>query len=111
MEKKLKNSWRQAILEHVPHGEDGGLQLDREAAVTLCNILLDRGYAVCITGGDIGDDVFVHWIYAGNIDNLSVADYNNVVFTNPDYIEDYPQAYYEEFKQEEDTEEFVGMTD
>lgn len=111
MEKKLKNSWRQDILEHVPHGEEGSLQLDREAAVTLCGILLGRGYAVCITGGDFDDDVSIHWVYAGSDSDLCMADYNNVVFTNADYLEDYPQAFYEEFEQEEDTEEFVGMTD
>jgi hypothetical protein len=56
--------------------------------------LLGKGYAVCLSGGDIGDDIRVSWIYAGDCDNLDYANYDNVVFTSLDYLEDYPEAYY-----------------
>lgn len=108
----LQESWRKRILKNIPHGEEGSLALDTEEDVAcLCKILLNRGYAICLTGGD-GDDVIVHWLYAGDIGHLSYSDYENVVFTSTDYIEEYPQAYYEETnttKTDEDCS--VGLTD
>lgn len=106
-EKKLKKEWRDEVLKHFPHGEEGKLQLDPDNAAVLCKILIDKGYAVCITGGDIGNDVYLHWIYAGDTDNLSFSNYDNVVFTPADYLWDYPQAYYEDIEEEH----YVGLTD
>ena len=54
-------------------------------------MLLNKGYAVCLTGGDFGDEVAVHWLYAAN-DEDHFADYDQVVFTSIDYLEDYPRA-------------------
>ena len=101
MKEKLEGYWKEAILKNVPHGEEGSLQVDEEDALVLMRVLLNRGYAICITGGDMGDDWNVHWLYAGDTGNLSWANYDNVVFTNPDYIEDYPQAIQEEYEEED----------
>lgn len=93
MEEKLSNIWREAILNHIPHGEDGCLQLSKEDAIDMCRILLTNGFAVCLTGGDIGDEIAVRWVYAGsNSNDLDWADYNNVAFFDVDYLFDYPQA-------------------
>jgi hypothetical protein len=89
----MEDYWRKAILENVPHGEEGYIQFEPEEAFKLSEMLLKRGYAVCLTGGDIGDDVRVSWIYAGDTDSLMWADYDNIVFTSVDYLEDYPEAY------------------
>lgn len=98
-ERKLEKFWRESIFEHVPHGEDGSLQCTEDEAVILCRLLLKKGFAVCITGGDIGDECNVNWIYAGSTDNLQWANYDNIVFTSYDYIEDYPQAIQENIEE------------
>jgi len=56
---RLKYYWRKAILEKVPHGEESSLGLCEEDAISLCKILLKNGYAVCLTGGDLEDEVRV----------------------------------------------------
>ena len=89
--------WKDAILEKVPHGEEGHLQLDFEEVVTLQKILLDKGYAVCVTGGDCKDEYKISWIYAGTSADLDWADDSQICFTSVDYIEDYPEAYYREY--------------
>lgn len=96
----MEQYWKEAILDHVPHGEEGDLQLNKEDAQTLCDILLHNGFAVCLTGGDFGDKINVHWLYAGSDEDLHWADYGKVVFTNIDYIDDYPQAYNEQIEEE-----------
>ena len=88
---------RDTILKNIPHGEDGELQLEKDAAIALCDILLNHGYAVCLTGGDFDHDVSVRWLYAGDVDDLNWSNYDNVAFFNPDYLEDYPQALDEQF--------------
>ena len=92
-----KKEWYKVVLENVPHGEEGHLQLNEKDSFELTKILLKNGYAVCMTSGDFDDMIDVHWIYAGCADNLDFADYENIVFTSPDYIEDYSEALiYEE---------------
>lgn len=102
--KKLSDIWREAILNHIPHGEGGCLQLNKEDAIDMCRILLTNGFAVCLTGGDIGDEIAVRWVYAGSYSDLNWADYNNVVFCSTDYLEDYPQALREQTVEEEEKE-------
>lgn len=97
----MKKSWRDAILDNIPHGETSFLNLDKENAMKLCDILLQKGYAVCLTGGDIGDDIRVAWLYAGNSGSLDYPDYNNVVFTSINYIEEYPDALRDLIAEEE----------
>ena len=88
--------WKDAILENVPHGEEGSLQLRFEDVVTLQKILLNYGYAVCVTGGDFEDEYTIAWIHAGTADNVDFADDTTICFTSINYIEDYPEAYYRE---------------
>jgi len=96
----MTDSWREAVLKHVPHGEEGTIDLDWEDAVTWAKILSKRGYAVLLTGGEFEEDVTVRWLYAGNNDNLDWADYGNVCFTSIEYIDDYPEAYDEDGTEE-----------
>lgn len=103
--KELQPFWRKAIFENIPHGEEGSLQCTREEAIVLSELLLKKGYAVCLTGGDIGDEIAVHWLYAGTTENLDWADYGEVVFTKVAYVEDYPQAYNEDILEEDEKEE------
>ena len=98
---KLKDYWRDAILEKIPHGEDGCLQLNKEDAIDMCRILLTNGFAVCLAGGDMADEVAVRWVYAGTTNDTSFADYDEVAFFHIDYLEDYPQALEEELIKEE----------
>lgn len=97
----LSKEWRKTVLEKIPHGEEGRLELEEEDAVTIVRILLRYGYAVCLTNGDFGDKVRLNWLYAGDVDELDYSDYNNVVFTSPDYLEDYSQALAESCEEEE----------
>jgi hypothetical protein len=100
----MTNDWKKAILENVPHGEEGYICLPWEDAITWAKILSKRGYAVLFTGGEMEDEVKVSWLYAGDSDNLDWADYDNVVFTNVDYIDEYPAAYYGKCGDENDDE-------
>ena len=98
----MTDSWKEAILEHIPHGEDGHLgNLKWEDAITLQKLLLKNGFAVCITGGDFEDEYVVAWVYAGDAQNLDYANYENVAFFHIDYLEEYPEAYYKEYGIEE----------
>ena len=96
----MEKRWRDNVLEKIPHGEEGSLQLTLDEAFEISEILIKKGYAVCIAGGDIGDTVKLSWIYAGDTDNLTWADYSNIVFTHADYISDYPEAYYSMLEEE-----------
>ena len=102
---RLKTYWREAILENIPHGEEGSLQLTPKDAMDFAAILLKHGYAVCLTGGDIGDDVKASWLYAGTTENTEYADYKQVVFTSIDYLDDYPQAYNEDVPENDEEED------
>ena len=76
-------------MKYLPHGEEGSLQLDERSAIILARILLKKGYAILLTGGDIGDDLRVSWLYAGDVDNLEYSNYDNVVFAPLDAWYDY----------------------
>jgi hypothetical protein len=104
MIKEKSKTWYDSVLNHVPHGEEGSLQLEWNDAMTLLRILLTRGYAVCVTKGYFDEDVKLAWIYAGDTDNLQFSNYDNVVFTSLDYIEDYPEAYYQTIEDEKENE-------
>lgn len=75
------------VIKGIVNGQEGSINLNFEEAVTFAKILLNRGYAVLFTGGDIGDDIRVEWKYAGDTGNLKWANRNNVVFGDPVYVE------------------------
>lgn len=108
----MTDSWKEAVLKHFPHGEDGQINgLNWEDATTIQKILLKYGYAVCMTDGDFDDEYKISWVFAGTVENLDYADYKQVVFTNIDYMEDYPEAYYAQYNEGDDKEEeFVDDT-
>lgn len=96
-------SWYETVLEKVPHGEEGYLSnLDGNELMTMINLLNHKGYAVCVTSGDIGDTFNIAWVYAGDTGNLDYANYNNVAFTSIDYIDDYPRAFNETMGHEDE---------
>ena len=99
----MTDSWKKSILEHLPHGEEGSLELKWDDVVTLQKILLDNGYAVCVTGGSMDDEYRINWIFAGNIDDdLDWADYDEIVFSGIDYFNDYVEAYNDEYNTAEE---------
>lgn len=96
--------WEDAVLENIPNGEEGSLQLEFEDAVQLAKLLLKYGYVTLFSSGDIGNTVRVSWIYAGHSDNLRFADCNSVCFTSRDYSEGLLDMYYEAMNAAEDDE-------
>ena len=101
----MTESWREAVLNNMPHGEEGSLELKWDAAITVQKILIENGYAVCMTAGGFEDTYRIAWVYAGDVDNLKYADYDNVVFSSLDYLEDYPEAVYHTEDDEESDDE------
>ena len=85
------------LYERLTNGAEGCLNLSYEDACTIQKILISRGYAVMMTHGDIGDDYKIQWIYAGDMDNLTYADSNNIVFSNIDYLE---MLYWKDYDEE-----------
>lgn len=83
------------LMNKIYHGEEGSLALSFEDAQTFAKILIARGYAVLLTGGDIGDDVRIEWKYAGDIENLEYANRANVAFGAPGYVEDLANGNYD----------------
>ena len=76
------------IFEELNKNGEGYLLLPFEDACTLEKILLKQGYAVMITGGEVGDDqVRITWLYAGTIDDLTYPNENQVVFASKDLID------------------------
>ena len=88
------------VIEGILHGEEGHINLAPDDAVTWMKILMKRGYAVLFTAGDLGDEIRVDWIYAGNIGSLDTACRENVVFGSPDYVEMLAQGDYEPDEEE-----------
>ena len=95
-----RDYWYKSVLEHIPHGEESTLNCTEEEAITLSKLLLKKGYAICLTGGDFNDDVCVRWIYAGDTEDLNYANYDNIVFTSIDYLDDYPEALGQDIEEE-----------
>lgn len=88
------SSWYETVLNHIPHGEEGSLSnLDGNELMTMINLLSHKGYAVCVTTGDMGDTFNIAWLYAGESGALNYASYNQVAFTHVDFMYDYPNAY------------------
>ena len=101
----MTDNWKEAILEHIHHGHEGQIDLSWEDAITWAKILNKKGYAVLFTSGDMDDDVKVSWLYAGTVESLDYAGYDNVVFSHMDYIDEYPEAYYKDNGIFDDDEE------
>lgn len=103
-----KTHWYKTVLEKVPHGQEGTFNFAKEDAIAMMELLLKNGYAVCVTGGHIGEDWRIDYIYAGDTDNLDYADYQNVAFTSMDYMDEYYEAMCNE--NEEDCNETESET-
>ena len=95
------NDWYKCILNHFPHGEESSLDLNPDDAFEFAKLLLRNGFAVCLTGGDLGNDIRVNYLYAGTTDDTRYANYDRVVFTSTDYLEDYPSAINSELEHED----------
>jgi len=101
----MTESWRKAVLDHIPHGEEGNIELNWNDTIAMQKILIENGYAVCITGGAFKDTYRLSWVYAGDVDDTKYADYDNVIFSSADYLEDYPEAVYHTEDEEESDDE------
>ena len=75
------------LIHRIKNGTEGHLQLSFEDAVTVQKILVNQGYAVMMSGGDIGDTYKISWIYAGDVGSLDYANSNNIIFCSADLIE------------------------
>lgn len=75
------------LINGIVNGGEGFLNLPPNDAFTLAQILLKKGYAVLLTGADIGDEIRVEWRYAGVSGNLNYADRRNVAFGERDFVE------------------------
>ena len=75
------------VLSKLYNGCEGSLQLSYEDACTVQEILLKRGFACLMTSGDFDDEVQLSWIYAGDVDNLTYADINNILISDRSYLE------------------------
>ena len=87
------------LYEHLFNGANGSLQLSYEDACTIQKILVSNGYAVMMSGGEIGDTYKIEWIYAGDVGSLKYADSSNIVFSNRDYLD---MLYWKEYDVEEE---------
>lgn len=93
------------LINKIHHGEDGFLILPFEDCMTIAKVLLNRGYAIMITGGEMQDESRIDWVYAGNHDNLDYAKRDMVVFGSNDYLEMLEFGDYEKDEEEEDEED------
>ena len=101
----MTESWRKAVLDHIPHGEEGNIELNWNDTIAMQKILIENGYAVCITGGAFKDTYRLSWVYAGDVDDTKYADYDNVIFSSADYLEDYPEAVYHTEDEEDEPDD------
>ena len=85
--------WLKTCLEKIPHGEEGELQLDMDDAINITKILLKKGYTVLFSSGDIGDDVKISWIYAGDTGDVDYANIDNICYTHMDYLRNIYDTY------------------
>lgn len=74
------------LLHKIYMGQEGSLQLNWTDCCILQKMLLKKGYAVLITGGDIGDEYRIDWVYAGDFNNLKYANRAKVCFCSDDYL-------------------------
>jgi hypothetical protein len=105
IENKEKNKIMQFTYDELTSkifdSEEGSLQLSLEDCQILQAILLKRGYAVLLTGGDIGDNFRISWIYAGNTSNLNWANRQNICFSDSEYLDMLTMGDYAEEKDED----------
>lgn len=88
------------LLNKIYMGQEGSLQLSWEDCCTLQKILLKKGYAVLITGGDIGDEYRIDWVYAGDFNNLIHANREKVCFGSDDYLSMLESGNYKDESEE-----------
>ena len=89
------------LYEKLSNGAEGSLQLSYEDACTLQKLLLSNGYSVLMSGGDIGGEYKVQWIYCGDTDDLNYADSDYVVFAHKDYLD---MLYWKDYEIESEDE-------
>ena len=83
----LKHFTYDEVVRGIENGEEGSLQLKFEDAMALAQILMRNGYAVMFTGGDIGDEIRVDWLYAGDTEATNYAHRDEVCFGHRDSLE------------------------
>lgn len=88
------------LFNKVYHGEEGHLNMSFDDCKTITKLLVDRGYAVMFTGGDL-DEYRIDWVYAGDVDNVDYAKRSNVCFGTSDAVQMLEYGDYEEDETED----------
>lgn len=90
----------QELLDKIYMGQEGSLHLNWSDCCTLQEILLRRGYAVLVTGGDVSDEYRIDWVYAGDFNNLNYANRTSVCFCSVDYLSELESGNYKDESEE-----------
>lgn len=72
------------------------LTLYKKDAIEIIPYLINNGYAVCATSGEVADRLHLSVIYAGDVDDLDYADSTNIIFANREYFDSLVWEDYEE---------------
>lgn len=75
------------LVSKLRNGSESYIQVEHGEVMPLIDILLNHGYAICITDGDFDNLIKLSWVYAGEPGALDYADMNNVVFSSQDYLD------------------------
>lgn len=96
--------WEAHVLDMVPHGEEGSIQLSCDDAITVQKCLIENGFVTCLSHGDIGGEYKLSWIYAGDSEDVKYSNYSQVCFTHVDFINDMVDCYYQAHEKGEEDE-------
>lgn len=78
---------RSDLFKDIYNGEEGHLSLPFEDCIAIAKILINKGYAVLFTGGDMGDEYRISWVYAGDFNDVDHAKRSNVCFGLAETVE------------------------
>lgn len=94
---------RSDLFKNIYYGEEGYFSLPFEDCASIAKILINKGYAVLFTGGELSGDYRMSWIHAGDIDNVDYAKRSNVCFGLAETVE--MLEFGEHEKDEEDNDD------
>lgn len=89
------------LFKKVYHGEEGHLNMSFDDCKTIAKLLVDRGYAVMFTGGDLDNEYRIDWVYAGSVFNDNYAHRSEVAFGPSDAAQMLEYGEYEKDETED----------